>query len=160
MLFLETKKIINTIASTLSICSSCDFYTPIMKCNYRTSVQMVLTQCYCESLENASVDSHMCSHFRAFFFLNMQGIALAETRQSQISTLLQSVYKAKQNQNLNPEFWTVKSRQIHSYINVCVDFQEKYTKPCMYIFWKSTDARQSFGCTNCKICLKMNIWNI
>lgn len=34
----------------------------------------------------------------------MQGIAFAEIKQSQISTLPQSIYKAKQNQNLNPEF--------------------------------------------------------
>lgn len=74
----------------------------------------------------------MCSHFTAIF-LNMQGIAFAEMKQSQISTLLQSIYKTKQKQNLNPEFWTLKSTQIYTYIDVCVDLQEKYTKPCMCI---------------------------
>lgn len=153
---------LNPFTSTLSISSSYDFYALIAKCNYCISVQTVLTQCWCESLENASFDSHMCSHFTAIFSEICKELFLQ--KQNKEIYIIAKSYKAKQKKkkNLNPAFWTPTSRQTNIYIHTCLRGSSAKIHKATHVhtFWKSTDARQSLGCMNCKICLKVNIWNI
>lgn len=125
---------LNPFTSTLSISSSYDFYALIAKCNYCISVQTVLTQCWCESLENASFDSHMCSHFTAIFSEICKELFLQ--KQNKEIYIIAKSYKAKQKKKRT---WIQHSellqadKQIYTYIHVCVDLQQKYTKPHMYI---------------------------
>lgn len=158
---------LNPFASTLSISSSCDFCTLIANCNYHSSVQMVLTQCWCESLENVSFDLTCAVTLQSFLqkYAKKKKELLLQNRNKPRNLHCCKEFTRPNKKKILPQIQHSEllqtDRQIYTYIHAWVDLQEKCTKPYIYLhFWKSTDARQSLGCMICKACLKMNIWNI
>lgn len=152
---------LNRFISMLNISSSCYYCTLITKCNCCTSVQTVLSQCWCESLKNASFDDPICSHFTVIFAEICKELLLQKPNKARNLHYCKE-FRSQTKKNFNQVFWNPTSRQTNIYIYTCLCGSSTKIHKTMHIhtFWKSTDARQSLGCMNCKICLQMNIWNI
>lgn len=125
---------LNPFTSTLSISSSYDFYALIAKCNYCISVQTVLTQCWCESLENASFDSHTCSHFTAIFSEICKELFLQ--KQNKEIYIIAKSYKAKQKKELESSIlnsYKQTNKYIHTYMSVWIFKKNTQSHTCTYI---------------------------